>query len=134
MCFSGSEEIRVSPGRRKLHYHLEGTKAITTSSMYRGRPDSLDDNNTDRFPDDGHRRRVRQRPRPASGETYGQITSPGNISLHSPEITGTGNARPIPLNDRYQVFGIGNSPLDDQTPTKSYDLQHEDTDVPGGDP
>ncbi len=34
-------------------------------------------------------------------------SSPGDVSLHSPETTGTVNARPSPLNDRKQGFGIG---------------------------
>ncbi len=53
-----------------------------------------------RFPDDFHRRRARQRPRPSAGETYGQMSSPGDIGLLSPETTGTVNGRPSPINGR----------------------------------
>ncbi len=35
------------------------------------------------------------------------MSSPGDVSLHSPETTGTVNDRPRPLNDRKQGFGIG---------------------------
>jgi hypothetical protein len=66
--------IRVSRGGRKLHSHHGGTKVIVSLQV--------------------------KHPRPSAGETYGPMSPPGDISLHSSATTGTVNATPSPLNNR----------------------------------
>jgi hypothetical protein len=99
-------EVRDRWGRRKLHYHHEGTKDITSNSVPSTRSGSVSNDRPVGIVNGFHWRRTRKYPWPSVGKTYVSMSPPGILGLHSSTSGSTVYAESSPLGVRNQGYGI----------------------------